>query len=117
MNIVITSNTNRVTITFNDYSLQAGMTSGNWQKAYLSASLNIGDTDVFFIVREEQQWRFSYNGSPNSMQVDSINGLAPVNNIDLLDKLNTIFATQLISFSDTEPINPNINDMWIDTSP
>jgi len=95
-NLVITSDVNRVYIAFNDYSTQAGMPSGNWQKSTVTTSLNTGNIDVFFIITLEQNWRFSYNGSVGSMQVDSVDGVAPISNVDLKTKLDAILAIQTI---------------------
>ena len=113
-NIVITTNTNRMLVAFNDLTATAGMVSGDWQKANISASLNIGNTDVFFTILNEQQFRFSYNGSAGSMQVDSINGVAPTDNVNLLALISAETASQVITISNTAPSSPAVNDIWIE---
>lgn len=83
-NLVITSDDNRIYIVFNDMSARAGMTSGDWSKDAISVSLNISNTDLFFSAINEQQWRFGYN---TQLIVDSIDGVAPIDNSDLYTKL------------------------------
>jgi len=95
-NIVITSNDNRVLVEFNDLTVAAGMPSGDWNKTAISLELNLGNSDLFFIVQDLQQWRFSYNGSINSLQVDSVDGVVPISNADLKSKLDAILAVQTI---------------------
>jgi len=87
-NIVITSSANRLYVAFNDLSSQAGITSGDWDKSAAGTQMNIGDIDLFFIVLNLQQWRFSYNGSAGSLQVDSVDGVSPTNNIHLKSLLD-----------------------------
>ena len=115
-NIVITTNTNRLYAVFNDMTSLAGMPSGDWQKSSISLVMNLGNIDVFFTVTGEQQFRLSYNGSTGSMQVDSVNGTTPVSNADLLSLLQTATASQVITVSATAPVNPNVNDLWVDIS-
>lgn len=95
-NIVITSSTDRIYIDFGVLSGQGGLTSGDWQKDSCSAFANIGNTDVFFVVDGLHQWRFSYNGSAGSLQVDTVDGALPSSNTDLLSKINTVLAVQTI---------------------
>lgn len=122
-NLVITSDISRVSIVFNDYSSQAGMPSGDWQKTTISCMMNTGNVDVFFLVFNEQNFRFSYNGSAGSMQVDSINGVSPIDNSDLYSKLQTILAEQSnavfeglskITVSTTPPSSPSVGDLWVE---
>lgn len=84
-NLVITSDSNRIYIVFNDYTSQAGMPSGDWDKSAISIVMNLSDIDIFFSALNEQQFRFSFN---SQLIVDSVDGVAPVSNADLFTKLS-----------------------------
>lgn len=83
-NAVITSDSDRIYIVFNDMTSLAGMPSGDWSKDAISISLNLSNIDIFFSALNEQQWRFSFN---SQIIVDSVDGVAPTDNSDLFTKL------------------------------
>lgn len=89
-NIVITSNTNLLFIDFGNYKGQKGFPhKQNWHKASVHFSLSSGGD--FVEVLEDNQSKnncvLSYNGIGDTFQVDSIDGVAPISNSDLYDKL------------------------------
>lgn len=88
-NVVITTDSERIYIDFNDQSDTAGLVSGDWHKSACHISMNIGNSDIFFFVDDLQQWRFSYNGSTDSMQIDTVDGATPSSNTNLETLLNT----------------------------
>jgi hypothetical protein len=47
---------------------------------------------VLFKSRENAQFLFSFNGATGTLQVDTIDGVAPTSNSDLYDKLIALIA-------------------------
>ena len=88
-NVVITTDAERIYFTFNDYSDEAGMVSGNWPKEDVSVEMNIGNTDIFLFVDAENAGRLSFSAGTDLMVVDSVDAVAPVSNVDLKSLLDT----------------------------
>jgi len=104
-NIVITTDSERIYIAFNDYSDEAGMASGNWAKEDVSVEMNIGNTDIFLYTEGENLGRLSFNAGTDIMVVDTVDGAAPSSNADLKTKLDAALvitggASTFISLSD-----------------
>jgi hypothetical protein len=95
-NVVITSDLNRVYFVFNDYSSEAGATSGDWNKSALSLEMNYSDRDIFVFDSAHNLFRLSYNAVSGALLVDSVNGVAPVSNADLKSKLDAVLTVQTI---------------------
>lgn len=91
-NVVITSDSERIYFVFNDYSDQAGVSSGNWAKFDISCELNNGDTDLFVFDDGNNLFRLSYNSFPPALLVDSVDGVAPISNADLKTKIDAILS-------------------------
>jgi hypothetical protein len=91
-NVVITSDSERIYFVFNDYSDQAGMSSGNWAKFDISCELNNGDTDLFVFDDGNNLFRLSYNVYSPALLVDSVDGVAPTSNSDLKTKIDAILS-------------------------
>lgn len=86
-NIIVTSTTNTIQVTFGVYESSVIPKKGTWHKEYIqSFSLMPSDSFVKGRTVGEPEWQLSFNGT-NSMQVDSVNGVAPTSNSDLYDKL------------------------------
>jgi len=94
--VVITSDINRIYFVFNDYSGQAGTPSANYDKSGISNALNIGSIDLFMFEAANLLFRISYNVSPDSMPVDTVDGIAPISNADLKTKIDAILSVQTI---------------------
>lgn len=95
-NVVITSDVNRLYFVFNDYSHEAGMVSGDWNKSELSTALNLGNVDVFVFIAGLNLFRLSYNATQDALLVDSVDGVAPTSNSDLKSKLDAALAVQTV---------------------
>jgi len=91
-NIVITSTTNSINVEFNTYSSGVGMTKGAWNKTRITFQLEYADNFVDVLVIGEPSWPISFDGSTGTLQIDSINGVAPTSNSDLYTKLIALIA-------------------------
>lgn len=100
-NIVITSTTSTITLTCNDLSNVMGGPTFTYNKSAISLIDNT--TSVTMQVTGLIVLRFSYNGSANTYQVDSINGAAPISNADLLSKMQAVVSDQGGSGYDGDP--------------
>lgn len=84
-NVVITSDSARIYFVFNDYSDEAGMTSGNWAKEDVAIEMNTGNTDIFIYTEGENLGRFSFN---SQLIVDTVDAVTPTSNVNLESLLN-----------------------------
>ena len=93
-NLVITSNATHVSVAFNDYAGNTagryGYEDGYWRKDHIaSCKLAEGDSFVEVVSDHAEKWLISYDGS-EGMQVDTVDGAAPVSNADLYAKVKAI---------------------------
>ena len=86
-NIVITSSTNTIQVVFNTLSIVTNIDKGTWYKDKITFQLIYGASFVNVLVLNESAWAVSFNGISNTLQIDSVNGVAPTSNSDLYDKL------------------------------
>ena len=89
-NLVITSTTNSVKVDFGVLGIKH--TKGVWRKEQLSFFLQPSNAFVIAKILNEVPFAVSWNGSVNTLQIDSVDGVAPTSNSDLFDKLSTIIA-------------------------
>lgn len=87
-NITIITSANTITAKFNDYSTLLERTEGCWRKENISFHNSNNFIEVNIV--GEKTWFVSFNG--NSMdtptfQIDSIDGISPIDMQDLFDKL------------------------------
>lgn len=85
-NITITTTTNSIKVDFGDYyPQQIEYSKGVWAKNKIVAiELN---TYVHISLIGERDWLVSYDGAGQSVKIDSVDGVAPVDNADLYTKL------------------------------
>ena len=86
-NIVVTSNTNNIDVVFNDLAAATGIKKGNWNKLRITFQLMPSDAFVKVFILNEPAWAVSFNGAADTLQIDSVAGVAPTSNSDLYDKL------------------------------
>lgn len=86
-NLVITSTTNTVSVEFNDYTTSSGIKKGIWHKERIIFQLMPSDAFVKVLVLNEASWSVSFNGSTGTLQIDTVDTVAPVSNSDLYIKL------------------------------
>ena len=96
-NIVITTNGNLVHVDFGNYAVSDSVDGKK-------ASYLISDISIVWLEKDESHvrvkmkdsittndWKLAYdNQHPDCFLVDSINGVAPTSNQDLMDKINAI---------------------------
>ena len=89
-NIVITT-TNAINVDFGVYSTTLEFSKGSWRKdniiniKHLTSCIEVN-------VLSEKEWLVSFDGAGTSLQIDSIDGVAPTSNSDLYDKLIALIA-------------------------
>lgn len=91
-NIVVTSTTNSIKVDFGVYSSSLGFSKGVWRKEKVRFNLKHSSTYVDVLVDGEPDFAVTYDGSTGTLQIDSINGVAPTSNSDLYDKLIALIA-------------------------
>jgi hypothetical protein len=87
--LVVTSTTNSIRVTFNDASVHAKMSKGTWNKTRITFQLSQDDSYVRVLVIGEPAWAVSYDGV-GGLKIDTVNGDVPTSNSDLYDKLTAI---------------------------
>lgn len=91
-NVVITSSTNSIKVVFNVYSSDLIPEKEAWHKNSTHFKLMDGNAYVKATEDNGTDLDFSWNGSTGTMQVDSVDGVAPTINSDLYDKLIALIA-------------------------
>lgn len=86
-NIVITTTTNIIKVDFNDLSSVTGIKKGCWGDSIIAFQLVADESFIKVIVSGVPSWAVSYNGSTGTLQIDSVDGVAPTSNSDLYNKL------------------------------
>jgi hypothetical protein len=87
-NIVITSTTNSIQVNWNVHKKQ--WSREQWHKS--SAHFYLEDAESHVQASEDNGTTvlLSYNGATGTMQVDSVDGVAPTSNSDLYNKLTAL---------------------------
>lgn len=91
-NIVITSTTNSIKVVFNTYASVTIPEKEAWHKPTTHFKLMFGNAYVKATEDNESDYDLSWNGSTGTLQVDSVDGVAPTSNSDLYDKLIALIA-------------------------
>jgi hypothetical protein len=91
-NIVITSTTNSIKVEFNDLATAVGVKKGVWNKNSITVQLALSDERVRVLLIGEAAWPISFDGSPETYQIDSVDGNSIKSNSDLYDKLAALIA-------------------------
>ena len=87
-NIVITVTGNQVAVDFGDYATALNMTKGTWNKGTVEhIILSSSSVDVY--TQDSVKWSCSFNGAGSTLQIDTVDGVAPISNLDLYNKLVT----------------------------
>lgn len=88
-NVAITSSESVVKVEFNDYAASIGFSCQIVHKSIVSIALS---DDSSFIEFNMGKWwlRISFQTGIGLLVVDSVNGSAPTDNVDLLNKLAEI---------------------------
>lgn len=92
-NIVITSTTNSVIVDFNDYAAILKTEKQSWPKRVIQNFRKLYPSGCIIVsMLQEKEWCVSWDGSPGSFQIDSIDGVTPTSNSDLFDKLTALLG-------------------------
>jgi hypothetical protein len=92
-NIVITSTTNSIKLVYNTYTSNPLIPDKDcWHKSTAHFSLSNGSAYVRASEDNGMDIDLSWDGATGTMQVDSIDGVAPTSNSDLYDKLIALVA-------------------------
>ena len=91
-NIIVTSSTNSIKVDFGTYSSSLGMAKAVWRKNDVHFNLRHGSDFAEAVVYNENAFALSFDGSTGTLQVDSVDGVAPSSNSDLYDKLIALIA-------------------------
>lgn len=84
-NIIITSTTNSIRVNWCVHAKQ--WSKETWHKASIHFYLDVSELHVQASEDNGTSVLLSYNGATGTMQVDTIDGVAPTSNSDLYDKL------------------------------
>jgi hypothetical protein len=85
-NIVITSTTNTIQASFNDYSSVVGLDKGAWSKEWIISFQLVGSY-IKVHIQDEKEFLVSHNGASGSLIVDSVDNVSPTDLNDLYTKL------------------------------
>lgn len=91
-NLVITSTTNCIEFVFNNYADVLHPEKAIWHKSSAHFLLVYNNAFVKAIEDNGQDLDLSFNGTSGTMQVDSVDGIAPTSNSDLYDKLSSLLG-------------------------
>lgn len=85
-NIVVTSSTNYIKAVFNDMSASVGVDTGYWAKSHIEKVVLREDGAVEVVEGSSRVWVLDTAGTLGAI-VDTVDGVAPSSNSDLMDKL------------------------------
>lgn len=88
-NIVITTSGSIVTVEYNDYASTVGFSKHVLHKEDMSLAL-VANSSYIEVTLDKWIIAINTDGTGNYYIVDSINGIAPIDNSDLLTKLKAI---------------------------
>lgn len=91
-NIVVVSTTNSIKVDFGVYANTLGISKKTWHKSDVHFGLNPSNEYVTVLEFRVPSFAVSFDGSSSTLQIDSINGVAPTSNSDLYDKLIALIA-------------------------
>ena len=95
-NIVITKTGNIINVDFGNYVVSSNVDGKK-------ASYQVSDISIVWLEKDEsivhvkmkdsittRDWRLSFEATPDAFIVDSIDGVQPTSNQDLMDKINAL---------------------------
>jgi len=86
--ITVTDTANIINVDFGVYAgLVVPYKKATFHKNVISFQLAADESFVRVEDRSGQSWAVTYNGAGETLQIDTINAVAPVSNADLYDKL------------------------------
>ena len=84
-NAVVTSDTKKIKVVFNDLSSTVGMEQGYFSKEHLVEVHESSDGYVIILLDNDSCWKISTDGSGGTILVDSVNGVSPTDTTHLCD--------------------------------
>jgi len=91
-NLVITSTTNSIKVDFGVLESATQIAKGVWRKEEVSFFLKPSSEFIMVKVHNDTPFAVSWDGSSNTLEIDSVDGVAPSSNSDLYDKLIALIA-------------------------
>jgi hypothetical protein len=91
-NIVVTSTTNSIKVDFGALDSVVGLSKGVWRKEEVSFFLKQSNAFIMVKVHNDTPFAVSWDGSSDTLQIDSVGGVSPTSNSDLYDKLIALIA-------------------------
>lgn len=88
-NIVVTSSTNYIKAVFNDMASASGVSQGYWAKSTIEKVVLRNDGAVEVVETSSRVWVLDTAGTLGAI-VDTVDGVAPSDNADLMDKLAAV---------------------------
>ncbi len=89
-NLVVTSTTNSIKVDFG--ALNSFADKGVWRKEEVSFYLKTSAAFIIVKVHNDVPFAISWDGGSGTLQIDSVDGVAPTSNSDLYDKLATLIS-------------------------
>ena len=91
--ITVTDTANTIHVDFGVYAgLVAPYKKAIFHKNVISFQIAADESFVRVEDRSGQSWTVTYNGAGETLQIDTINAVAPVSNSDLYDKLVSLLS-------------------------
>ena len=91
-NIVVKSTTNSIKTDFGALESVTGIAKGTWRKEEVSFFLKPSSAFILVKVHNDLPFEVSFDGSAQTLQIDSVDGVAPTSNSDLHDKLSALLG-------------------------
>jgi len=82
-NIVVTTTATRIDVVFNDYATMLDMVKASWSKQYI-ADFVLKTNCVLVDIEGQRDWCVSFDGTTGTLQIDSVDGVAPTSTINIL---------------------------------
>jgi hypothetical protein len=90
MNLVVTSTTNRILVTFGVFSNLVGYSAANFQTKGVTFQLSSDLTFIRVLSHNGNSWTVAFQPLGENLVIDSVNGEAPTSNFDLFNKLDAL---------------------------
>ena len=91
--VTVTDTANNILVDFGVYSgVSTVYKKANFHKNIISFQLAADESFVRVETRDGKSWTLSFNGAGETLQIDSINAVAPTSNLDLYNKLITLIG-------------------------
>jgi len=89
--ITIESTDNSIKVDFGDYAPLLERSKGVWTKGNIT-SFKLSPMCVEASILSEKLWCVSFDGSNETLKIDTVDGLTPTSNEDLYNKLAELIA-------------------------